>query len=110
MKKLNGWKRLGVVLSVIWMPIGLFYGSGQAIEGATWQVSGALRACLERNASGMDTCDAAYTKDWAVAVAQSHHWWWGIAGAVIPIVVCWLLAWALVATVRWVMAGGFKAS
>jgi len=109
-KKLNGWKRVGVVLSVLWMPVGLLMGSSEAIDNATWLIGATLESCLKADGSDWAKCNATYGKAWPGAVAQSHHWLWGIAGAIIPVVICWLLAWALVAIVRWVIAGGFKSS
>jgi hypothetical protein len=107
-RQLNGWQRMGVVASVVWFPVGFFYGSGQAIDSATAMVSFRLRMCFDRPAAEYAACNATFSKDWAAAVEGSHRWAWAFAFAIVPIVLARLLIWGLVAIVRWVAAGGFK--
>jgi hypothetical protein len=106
MRKLNGWERIGVILSVIWIPYGFFKVSGAALDDATASVSQRLRQCVENSPVELESkCKASFDHDWPIAVANSHHWLWGIAGALIPILLGWLFAWGLVLLFKWVVAG-----
>lgn len=107
MRKLNGWQRVGVVLSIIWLPLGFLYGSGQAVDSATWAVTNRLRMCYAADGVDYSACHDAFEKDWAVALSNSHHWLWGAVTAILPALFCWFLIWGLVRVVRWVAAGGF---
>jgi len=108
MRKLNGWQRIGVVLSLIWLPVGFFYGTGQAMDAATAAVTYRLRLCMAADGSDYNACEVPFQRDWAVAVAHSDHWLWGACMAIVPVLACWFLIWALVRIVRWVAAGGFS--
>lgn len=104
--RLNGWQRIGVILSCIWLPIGFFWGGGSWVEAEGAPVSRALTSCIVNSDSSRaaeNACQAIFDRDWPVAIAG--HWWAGIAFALIPAIVCWLLAWMTVRLFRWVRAG-----
>ena len=104
--RLNGWQRIGVILSIIWLPIGFISGGNSWIEVNATPVSRALTSCIARSDSSRaaeDACQAVFDRDWPVAMAG--HWWGSIAYALVPILICWFLAWLSARLFLWVKAG-----
>ena len=104
--RLNGWKRIGIVLSCLWFPIGFFWANLLWIDenGGPWV--DLYKSCLKLSPQDCTKCQANFDRNYTEAV--SGHWWAAIAGAVIPILLGWLLVWAAVKICRWIQAGGFK--
>jgi hypothetical protein len=111
--RLNGWQKIGVVVSVCW-----FIGGGLWINGIVMDELGAPavaehRRCLAARSiqpDGMipkDTdwgpCSERFTGAFSAAVAG--HWYYAVAYTLIPIPIVWLIVYALVGLTRWIRAG-----
>jgi hypothetical protein len=115
MKALNGWQRIGIVLSVLWAIVGFFWGNSIAIDALGSSVSASYRRCLEQRSIQPDgtvpkdtdwkPCEIAFNRDWGPAV--NDHWSYAAASAFIPILIAWLVVYFFVALGRWI-AAGFK--
>jgi hypothetical protein len=66
-----------------------------------------LQSCISRPNYDDDACIQAFKKNYTKGVAG--HWHWAAIVGLAPIPIARLIAYALVALVRWIRAG-FKAS
>jgi len=111
--RLNGWQRIGVVLSIVWILVGGFWGNSIALDALGGPVLTTYRHCLETRSIQPDgtvpkdtdwgPCNVAFQRDWPDAV--KNHWWYAAGFAFIPIPIAWLIVYALVALFRWIGAG-----
>ena len=95
MKALNGWQRIGIVLSVLWAIVGFFWGNSIAIDALGRGVSASYARCLEQRSVQPDgsvpkdtdwkPCQVAFERDWGPAVKD--HWSYAAASAFIPILI-----------------------
>ena len=95
--RLNGWQRIGVVASVIWVIVGPIYVMTRDENYAREQASLSMRACYEaEHKDCLKQFDATYT-----AFRKITPGWgsWAIL-AFVPIVAAWLMALGLVALLR----------
>jgi hypothetical protein len=91
---MKGWRRLGVVLSVLWF-IGFGWWLRQADLDFAARYAG-YATCID-----LGDCDRASERFLSVVTP-----WWGIVIAdALSIGALWLLAWIAVVVVRWVAAG-----
>jgi hypothetical protein len=115
--RLNGWQRIGVVLSVLWVIVGGFWTRGIVIESQSEFARTRYRACLASHSIQPDgsvpadtdwsQCDRQHAIDWQRDVTDH---WDGINGlnaafTLGPLLIAWLLVYALVGLTRWIMAG-----
>jgi hypothetical protein len=69
--RLNGWQRIGIVLSVIWAIGGFFWGNSILIDSASWRYKlSAINS--ETNDTNLNTClaEANTTRKWCDASAN----------------------------------------
>jgi hypothetical protein len=101
--KLNVWKRAGIVASVLWFIGGGLYQRSQDTKLASEGMRGVYRLCTEANPNG----DFAKCMDQATEFYKVTLRGWDNSAitAIAPILLGWLLAYGVVWTVRWVMAG-----
>jgi hypothetical protein len=100
---LNGWQRLGVVASVLWLVIGALYGNNAGLAQGD-----VCLMLLDTCSVDAETCIRHFQTSYDAATA--NHWLYARGYAVVPVILGWLFAWALVAVVRWVRAGFSKAA
>lgn len=107
MRRLNVWKRLGIVLSVLWAVFAFSYtwiteeNRAQKFAGATAEI------CEEgkrQNHQGVDDCwNKVFVDNLRVMEATMAND--AIFIALVPIPFFWLIAWAITGTARWVLRG-----
>jgi hypothetical protein len=106
--RLNGWQRIGIVASVIWAIAGPLYLRQLALDSAVEQ-SGFVHRVCRNGPTDPAICLARSEQafDEAIQGDLMAHVGWGpwAAKAFIPVLVGWLLVYALVYLVRWVRAG-----
>lgn len=102
---LNGWQRLGVILSAIWLPVGFFWGNAWWISENGTPAVDMLQACEETQTTlaELNKCTAYFNSSYTAAIAG--HWWAGLAVAVGVLLFTWGLAWGSNRLYRWVRAG-----
>jgi hypothetical protein len=117
--RLNGWQCIGILLSVLWLPVGwnwaltLFGPPANPLPWPFWN------SCLERQAKlpapNYDGCHQGDAKWWANqsklrelqhANAEQLAPWL----ALVPIPIAWLLVYSVVWIVRWIRRGFQPAS
>jgi hypothetical protein len=96
---LNGWKRIGIILSVLWVVIGGFWTRGIIIDDLGRLASGNYRLCADMHAQGVvpfrDTdCTKQFQAEWArdVTNEQINERAGGIAALAKPGVRCLILS------------------
>jgi hypothetical protein len=111
--RLNGWQRIGVLLSILWFIVGGLWINSTVIEDLGAPVVAKHLRCLDARSVQPDgtvpkdtdwgPCQAAFNREYPPAIAD--HWYWAIAFTLIPIPTVWLLVYGLLALMRWIMAG-----
>jgi hypothetical protein len=104
--RLNGWQRLGVIASVVWLPVGLLGGNAWWIHANGSPSVRLLQFCLETSEATRTTwaaCHRQFNTSYPAAIAG--HWWAGLVCAIVPILLAWGFAWVCVRLFRWVRAG-----
>jgi hypothetical protein len=96
--RLNGWQRIGIVLSVLWAIVGGTIGWKHAHDEA----DAAFRSCIDgvQSAAQLQACRDVHFQ--AIAMPR------GISAAIIaffPILVVWVLIFGVVGIVRWIRRG-----
>jgi len=97
---LKGWKRVGVVLSVVWLLAGGYWANSRDLHKGDFAVR-QFTLCMANsrspdNASG--TCLDQFDRDYAHAIR--HHWRDALIVGIVPIPVAWLLVYGLMGLVR----------
>lgn len=100
--KLNGWHRLGIIASVLWILIGGCCGNESAFRQGDAAVDAYIR-CSDLPYIPDSRCSAEFQTDYAAATAD--HWLVAAIYAFVPVVLAWLLAWIILALTRWVRRG-----
>lgn len=102
--RLNGWQRIGIVLSVVWLIVGSYWSQHLLFN----PIYSAHTNCLNHPAiKDAAVCYQMFEEQLANAVEQRLAMVALVGLAPIPI--AWLLVWGLVALVRWIRRG-FKPS
>ncbi len=97
---LSGWQRVGVVVSVVWLLAGGYWGNSMGLHKGDFAVT-QFTVCMENsrspdNASGV--CLDQFDKDYAGAIKD--HWREALIVGIVPIPVAWLLVYGLMGLVR----------
>lgn len=99
--RLNGWQRIGIVLSVVWAIGALVYvWQDHTARSATHQKL--YYKCMFAPDGDTSLCDA---RDQALRSASRRVTVDLLTWSLAPIPIAWLLVWGLVALVRWVRRG-----
>jgi hypothetical protein len=94
---LNGWHRIGIVLSVIWAIVGGWWGF-HAADHATAD----YQACL-KSSTYWEACRQAFAYNYAAAI--NARWYNAALVGLAPIPIGWLIGYALADVVSWIRAG-----
>jgi hypothetical protein len=101
--RLNVWHRLGIVVSVLWFLGGGLYQRTRDTKAAADAMGSYYRLCTAANPNG----DFAKCMDHATDAYKGTLAGWDNAlfVAIAPVILGWLLAYVVVWTTRWVLAG-----
>ncbi len=106
LSKLNGWQRIGAILSVVWFFAGGLWGNSLGIHEGDWAVS-SFSFCLNHDAEPhMKTpqqCSDTFEQEYVEAI--KYHWWYALFLGLVPIPIGWGLAYGSIGLVRWVRRG-----
>jgi hypothetical protein len=105
--QLNGWQRIGVVVSVAWIIGAGLYQRNADVHRAQAAMTLSYKACTEalRYSANQDfgKCMDGASKDFGIWMDGS---WANVAStALIPVPLGWALAYAMIAVWRWIAAG-----
>ena len=102
--KLNGWQRIGVLASAVWMLGGGIYTLNHVSNDDIQTASELTLSCEEANGGqGSAACDQ-QAGDY---LAQTYKWEWITASiiAIVPVPLGWGSAYLVLFLVRWVKRG-----
>lgn len=97
---LNMWQRIGVVASVIWIVVAGVKRRMEIMDTALLTASMDRDACLQQQ---RQACEGVWTKTFELYA--NDRWPEVVATAVVPVVLAWIVAYAVLFTFRWVLAG-----
>jgi hypothetical protein len=100
--RLNGWQRVGVVVSVLWALYGFYQGNEYGLHQGDWAVY-VQKSCWAEPAPNLSLCDAQFTRNWEAAI--QHHWEYAFIYSLVPIPLGWLSVYGLLQLIRWVKRG-----
>ena len=101
--RLNGWQRIGIVLSTLWAVVGGLWGYHIATQGAIASPLEHYKSCISQPYYD-DECS--HTLDEEFAAGLRDQWAFAVTMAgLVPIPVAWLLVYMVVWTVRWIRRG-----
>jgi uncharacterized membrane protein len=80
-------------------------GKQAIIENITQPPIFNIQQCLSLPSPDRQECSRKFDAEWAEAFKQSNHWLDAAIFAFVPIPFAWLLAWGLVALMRWIWRG-----
>ena len=97
---LRGWRRVGIVLSLVWLLAAGYWANSRGLHKGDFAVR-QFSVCLENsrnpgNASG--ACLDQFDKDYAGAIKD--HWRDALLIGVVPVLVAWLLIFGLTGLAR----------
>jgi hypothetical protein len=118
---MGGWVRIGIVLSVLWILVGGFWGNNTAINDASKLTSAQVESCVSANkarlrAQGDNSepydkiwtpCWAEHTKNYMTNV--EGHWWAAAFVGLAPVPIAWLILYMLIGLYRWIRRGFVRA-
>jgi hypothetical protein len=107
-RKMGGWVRVGIILSVIWFFVGGWWGNTIGIQQGDWatrKLSACYDAAIRPGAQGGDAsrCNVEFYREYDEAT--KYHWYSALFVALVPIPLAWLVIWAIVGLWRWVRSG-----
>jgi hypothetical protein len=101
--RLNGWQRIGIVLSMLWAVVGGLWGNHIDIqEGGAIPIAH-YKWCISQPDYDDDECSHTFDEEYAAGVRG--HWALPAIVGLVPIPVAWLLVYIVVWTVRWIGRG-----
>jgi hypothetical protein len=100
---MSGWQRAGVAASIIWIFIGGYIGSNEVVQMATNMAATDYRLCVDRPGYDVSKCFEAEMREFHAL--KEGQWGNAVILAFAPLPFCWLFAWMLIATTRWIAAG-----
>lgn len=123
LKKLSGWQRIGLVLSVAWILYGAYWGNKDGLHQGDWteivyqscmddaQRFAALdnysQSALKEQQRERAACDQQRDRNWQTAI--QYHFQYAAICAFVPIPFGWGVVYGLIAVVKWIR-NGFKVS
>ena len=100
--RLNGWQRIGIIVSILWALGGGFWGNEIGLHQGDFAVT-VERDCSEAPNANFAACEAQFDKDWSEAI--KYHWYYAAFLGLVPIPLGWLSIYGVVGLVKWVRKG-----
>ena len=106
--RVNGWQRVGVVLSVLWAIGAAIYIRSAQVQNANSLFQMKFSACLNEKSATIEACSNKVSLQNAMNVTT---YWPDVAFfAFSPVIAGWLVAYIALKTFRWVNVGFSKKS
>ena len=99
---MRGWKRIEIVLSVVWVFVGGFWGNNIGIHEGDF-AKAMYDICLRKDNSDWTECGVDFKNDYKRDI--QNHWLYAAILAFVPIPIAWLIVWGCVAVGRWIHRG-----
>jgi hypothetical protein len=116
--KLNGWQRIGLLISVGWVVAATVYDRDDKALSAWRAVTAEHQSCIDNSAIRSDASDTEFLREWgevwSICKKQKEtqykkltegQWDETAAFALLPVPLGWLIAYVAIWLFRWVKAG-----
>jgi hypothetical protein len=105
---LNGWQRVGIVLSVLWFFVASFSARIHDVDKAYEFANNSSNICYEiqRNTGNSDDCGKRFSDDYKLMIEGS--WGSSLAVGIIPIPIFWGIVILIIKLFRWIKKGFTK--
>lgn len=101
--RLTGWRRLGIIASVLWFLVGFYWGNETGLGYGKTALE-IYSVCInEPNLVHFPYCSDQFHILYTGMTAT--HWQLAWAYGLVPIPFGWLLAWLVIVLIRWVRRG-----
>jgi hypothetical protein len=112
MKRLNGWQRIGIVASILWaistaVYLNLWYWE-HAYESAARLAKSCENIAPEYRAQEDKDCWHSYPKNIALYMNGLGFWHDYMPFSLMPILLGWIIAYVVIAVVKWIKRGFAK--
>ena len=113
-RRLNGWQRTGIALSVAWAIGSWIWITGKNVElqnDPTYDPAILMdQVCLQQPNAGVEACDQRLAEDLTEEAPlkealKTNDAYNAIFSALLPIPIGWLLAYGIITCVRWIRRG-----
>jgi hypothetical protein len=101
--KLNGWQRVGIVLSIIWAIGGGLWGNDLGLQQGDWVVSRLVRCYEAHSVNLMQWCSSDFGRDYSEAI--KYHLHYAVIVALVPIPLAWLVVYGFIGLWRRIRRG-----
>lgn len=112
MKRISGWPRVGIILSIIWFLVGGLYARGSIVDTVGEQTIFDVDACIDQNktrfgekadfAQVSTPCWDQWSDIWHKHYDASGGWWPVLTVVAITTVTGWLIDLLLLSILRWI--------
>ena len=106
-RRLNGWQRIGVILSILWLPVGFYLGAKEVSGPAGTMYRVAHGICFEGRPENLDQCLERAKNNMRKSLEPMVTT--AAITAFLPIPIFWGFVYLIIGLVRWVISG-FKVS
>jgi hypothetical protein len=103
--RLNGWQRIGIVLSVLWIIVAGLWANYQSIQQRTQTLEFLFQTCVAFHNFNYNDPDCLRDFNAQYLGAIKGQWVDTAIVALVPIPIAWLLAWIVFVVVRWIRRG-----
>lgn len=101
--RLNGWQRIGCVISALWAVGSAIYVRSSQVQSADVLLEEKFKTCMSKQGSIIQECFDRFTPQNALDVTT--NWYDVLFISLTPIIVGWLLAYLALKAFTWVKAG-----
>ncbi len=102
MMRLNGWQRIGVVASIVWLLYGAYVGNEHGLHQGDW-ARDVYQACVDEPRANHEDCSQQFDRNWRSAT--QYHWEYAALYGLVPIPFGWLSVYSLLFLSRWIRSG-----
>ena len=102
---MNGWKRIGIILSVLWITGGGIWTRGVVMREMGSSAKAQLHTCTTLHPNDTDPCFAKFDADWGRDVTDAGINTYNAIFTFVPLLLAWVLFYVVAGLTRWVIAG-----
>lgn len=100
---LTGWRRLGVIASIIFFGVVFVYQLSQRTNLSAQMANIDRQVCKKEPGATDEMCGVLWQQKFEHYYETHTHW--SLLSAALPIPVAWVLAWIILSLYRWVRRG-----
>ena len=102
---MNDWKRIGIILSVLWIIGGGIWTRGVVMQEMGSFAKAQLHTCTTLHPNDTDPCFAKFDADWGRDVTDAGINTYNAIFTFVPLLMAWVLFYVVAGLTRWVIAG-----